>query len=227
MSTKIKSLRNFSSYLEKDFKPAYEEISKISIQKNRVHIQKLLYISVLNRFDSAIDEFFCENPESEVLETTIRNSLSQPMSGYEIIAFIRGGEAAISEKFQSIVKVELGRRKHVDKLSLMLKHLGFGDAELKRCRVNNASGSILDSYPAQKTHPVSILGYADWLYCRRNVLVHSTKSNFDAQLKKRFKETYNVTLPDSIRLSISALKTVSKFYSDLLNQSFAKLDVLK
>jgi rubrerythrin len=216
------SLKKFNSYLDKDFKPAYEEVSKISISKNRVHIQKILYVSLLNRFDSAIDEFFYENPEAEVLESTIKSSLGQPMSGYEMIAFIRGGENAIAEKFKSIVKVELGRKKHVAKLALMLKQLGFSDSELKKNRVNNASGSILDSYPTQKTHPVSILGYADWLYSRRNLLVHSAKSTFDAQLKKRFKDSYNVSLPDSIRLSIASLKTSSKFYSDLLAQCSTK-----
>lgn len=223
MVVKMGSLRRFSVYLEKDFKPAYEEISKIAVSKNRVHIQKLLYVSLLNRFDSAIDEFFYENPESDVLESAIKSSLSQPLTAYEMIGLIRGGEDMIADKIRSIVKAEVGRKKHVDKLSMMLKQLGFSDSDIKKNRVNNASGSILDTYPATKTHPVSILGYADWLYSRRNVLVHSTKSNFDPQLKKRFKDTYNVSLPDSIRLSIAALKTAGKFYTDLLSHSLAKI----
>lgn len=223
MVVKIVSLRKFSVYLEKDFKPAYEEISKIAVSKNRVHIQKLLYVSLLNRFDSAIDEFFYENPESDVLESAIKSSLSQPLTAYEMIGLIRGGEDVIADKIRSIVKAEVGRKKHVDKLSMMLKQLGFSDSEVKKNRVNNASGSILDAYSATKTHPVSILGYADWLYARRNILVHSTNSNSDSKLKKRFKETYNVALPNSIRLSISALKTASKFYTDLMSQVLTKV----
>ena len=58
--TCLDSVTDFKKYLEKDFRPAYQEISRLD-DKNRIHIQKLLYISLLNRFDSTLDEFFKSN----------------------------------------------------------------------------------------------------------------------------------------------------------------------
>lgn len=211
------SLKKFKSYLDRDFEPAYGEIIAIKVEKNRIHIQKLLYVSLLNRFDSTLNDFLMENHHLEELNSIIKSSLSQNISEYDVYEIIKGGKNLIDERIKSIVKNKACSRSHVDKLALVLRGSGLTDKEIKKNRINNNTGSIVDSVSASKTHPLSILGYADWLFARRNILVHSASNSFADQVKKKFLDSYSVHLPNSMRLNASSLKTASKFYKDLLD----------
>lgn len=212
----IDSMHKFGDYLQRDFNPACEEIKNIA-DKHRVHIQKLLYVNVINRFDSALDDFFMQNLESDGLKDLAKKSMDSAVDEYQLIEYIRGGETYIQDRIRSVIKAEIGKKKHADKVALMLREVGVSDSDAKKSRVHNGTGEIMASFKRQGDYPSSIIGYADWLYARRNVLVHSAKSSFDDAVIERFKSTYNAAIPKNIRLSFGALTNASCFYGCLLS----------
>ena len=66
--------------------------------------------------------------------------------------------------------------------------------------------------------PLSIIGYADWLYCRRNGIVHGggnrklSDQDFD-HLRSAYPGVKK--LARRFLIKISSVKTVQKFYSDV------------
>lgn len=213
------SLSEFKKFLEKDFRLAYKEIEGLA-DRSRVHIQKLLYVSLLNRFDSTLDEFFALNSNLEIdgLGSTIKDFLETPVTTSMLIESLKSGVGILEDRRRSAIMSEVSRKKHVDKARLMLKTIGFDDGSLNSSRVNNATGRIFKNFAAKGSNaPASIIGFIDWLYCRRNVLVHSGGgSAFDGSVVERFKKSYNIKLT-SIRLSYGALSIADRFYSDLLS----------
>lgn len=214
----LEPIIEFKKYLEKDFRPAYKEIGGLD-SKNRVHIQKLLYVSLLNRFDSSLDEFFRINSNLDIegLGSTIKDFMDTPVSTSMLIESLKEGISYLEDRRRSAIMSDIARKKHVDKARLMLKTIGFDDKSLNSSRVNNAKGAILKTFKTTTSNaPASILGFIDWLYCRRNILVHSGGgSTFDQSVIERFKRDYKVNLT-TIRLSYGALSIADNFYSDLL-----------
>lgn len=214
----LDSITDFKKYLENDFRPAYTEIAGL---ENRVHIQKLLYISLLNRFDSALDDFFKlnSNLDFDGLSSAINDFLETPVTTSMLIDSIKGGMEFIEDRRRSVIMSVVSRKKHVDKARLMLKAIGIEEKDLNSKRVNNSTGRILNNFKPQSFNaPASIIGFIDWQYCRRNVLVHSGgRSKFEPDVIDRFKNTYKVTL-NNIRLSYGALSIADTFYSGLLSE---------
>lgn len=81
-------------------------------------------------------------------------------------------------------------------------------------RVNPANGQILEQIkPPNKTQPLSISGYCDWLYSRRNAIVHgggATKlmAHDRAHLTKMFK----CDPPESMKIKLSSVSNAATFY---------------
>ena len=216
--TCLDSVADFKKYLEKDFRPAYYEIGRLD-DKNRIHIQKSLYISLLNRFDSTLDDFFKSNSNLEIDDrsATIKADLEAPVTTKMLKSTLKEGVGYLEDKRRVAFMGDAARRKHVDKARLMLKTIGFNDKGLNNNRVNNLTGGIFNSFETTSSNaPSSIIGFIDWLYCRRNVLVHSGgRSAFDKSVVDRFQKDYKVKLT-TIRISYGALSIADKFYSDLL-----------
>ena len=216
--TCLDSVADFKKYLEKDFRPAYYEIGRLD-DKNRIHIQKSLYISLLNRFDSTLDDFFKSNSNSKFdgLNEMIKEFLETPVTTQMLMKSLKEGVGYLEDKRRAAIMGEVSRKKHVDKARLMLKTIGFDDKGLNSSRVNNLTGGIFNSFEKTSSNaPSSIIGFIDWLYCRRNVLVHSGgRSAFDKKMVDRFQKGYKVKLT-TIRISYGALSIADKFYSDLL-----------
>ena len=86
-------------------------------------------------------------------------------------------------------------------------------------RVNISTGAIIDQIkPQNKAIPYSICGYADWVYSRRNSVVHGTGTtkflkNDLVQLDKLFK----CKPAKTIRIQLSSVKTAAAFYKSVVD----------
>ncbi len=72
----------------------------------------------------------------------------------------------------------------------------------------------MSTVKAHKNYPNSVYGYADWLYVRRNVIVHGEGSQYDEAVKKRFKDQHRVGLTNCTALSIAFIRPAITFYQD-------------
>jgi hypothetical protein len=81
-------------------------------------------------------------------------------------------------------------------------------------RVNPANGQILEKIkPSNKQQPLSICGYADWLYSRRNSIVHGGGTNkFLDNDKAQLKKLFNCTAPGSVKIKLSSVENAATFY---------------
>lgn len=81
-------------------------------------------------------------------------------------------------------------------------------------RVNISTGAILDKIkPQSKKVPYSIAGYADWLYSRRNAIVHGSGTN--KYLKNdlvQLEKLYKCAPPASFRIKIGTVEIAAEFY---------------
>lgn len=73
------SIKEFSRYLHKDIEAAYSELEKID-DRSRIHLQKLVYTNLVDRFDSMIDNFLLDNfNHPELIEEATR-PLDRPIT---------------------------------------------------------------------------------------------------------------------------------------------------
>lgn len=100
---------------------------------------------------------------------------------------------ALDSKLQDALREAALRARHSRKLSTLFSVLQPDQECWNTPRVNISTGAIIDQIkPQNKTIPYSICGYADWIYSRRNSVVHgagTTKflENDLVQLDKLFK----------------------------------------
>lgn len=105
------------------------------------------------------------------------------------------------------------RGRHSSKVFKLFEVMGLDKNLYSEPRVNISTGKILASFTAQNNKiPTAVCGYTDWLYSRRNSIVHGGGSarmldNDVTQLEKLFKSKVAKT-----RLSFSALGVTSVFY---------------
>lgn len=152
---------------------------------------------------------------SQVLEKHNR-----PINESEIMTLILSDDmkANVMSKLKDTLGNTVLRERHSKKLGKLLKLLDFNGSDLDRPRVNPSTGHIFDKYKRQsKSIPASILGYCDWLYSRRNAIVHGGGNN---QLSEndfhQLKKLYKVEPARRVRLSLPSVKNANNFYKDLL-----------
>ena len=93
------------------------------------------------------------------------------------------------------------------------------EQQAKNCpRVNVSTGKILEKIKLQKNIkiPYSICGYSDWLYSRRNSLVHGAgTSSFLPNDKLQFKKLYNCEPAKAFRISLGSVQITAIFYKEV------------
>lgn len=83
-------------------------------------------------------------------------------------------------------------------------------------RVNISTGDIIEKIKPQKNSkvPYSISGYADWLYARRNSIVHgSGSSSFLDRDKERLEKIYKTDIAKTFKVSLGSIRLTKTFYS--------------
>jgi hypothetical protein len=217
----IDPISEFLRYLEKEVRPATKDLEKLA-DVNRKHLQKLIYTNLVDRFDSTIGGTLLKNYRGEHLAAEATKSMTQQITEADLLSLLMRSDdlqTAIDEKLRAALRNSVLRQRHSKKLSTLFAAFGSPDTYRNQPRVNINTGEVLDKMtPQRKTIPHSICGYADWLYSRRNAIVHGAGSNkLRGNDVEQLKTIYKCEPAATFRIKLSSVSIAAKFYSDVAN----------
>lgn len=224
LETNVMDLSNvdeFEDYLNKEVKLATSELTKLQ-ENSRKHLQKLVYTNMVDRFDSMIDNKLLANSLSAGLLDEVLSELKTPMSEADVFRLILSGiksREIIEDRVKSLLSTGVLRTRHSKKLSKLFELCKPDENVWNHPRVNISTGKILAKFTPQNNKvPSSICGYADWLYSRRNSIVHGGGSskmleNDLLQIEKLFKAKPAKTT----KLKLSAIEVTREFYLSVVH----------
>jgi hypothetical protein len=213
-------LVDLKKFVQKEIIPATSDLGKLD-DPSRKHLQKLVYTNLVDRFDSMIDGAILDNCREEYLVDEAAKSLTQPVTESDLIRLLMYSEniqVALDTKLTNSLRNSILRERHSKKLCTLFRVFKPQEDAWNRPRVNIADGAIFDKItPQQKNMPYSVCGYADWLYSRRNSIVHGAGTNRFlnndlTQLKKLFKCTPSSTF----RIKLSSITNAAAFYQAVI-----------
>jgi len=172
---KTDKLNAFQDFIDKEILPAAAELDRLA-DRSRRHLQKLTYTNLVDRFDSTIDGVLLDNCREDLLVREASKGLTQQVTEADLIKLLLDSanvQAAIETKVKNALSSSVLRERHSKKLRTLLELFHRGEDCWNKPRVNIATGEIFQQMtPQRRKIPYSICGYADWLYARRNSLVH-------------------------------------------------------
>ncbi len=212
-------LTQFIGFLDQEIASAVTELTSIG-ESSRRHLQKLVYTNLVDRFDSTVDHALLDNVLEDPLLSQGIKSLDQPLPEGENLMLLAGladPRQKLTDRLQAVLRNDVLRNRHAKKVRKLCELMAPIE-KLDPPRVNPATGEItLKFKPQQKTAPCGIQGYADWLYSRRNAVVHGGGSvkmlNND---REQLKNLYKFDASQSVKLSIGSINTATTFYRDLI-----------
>lgn len=218
----LSASKELQQFIKKVIEPSIEDIDKME-EASRKHIQKLVYTNLVDRFDSTIDHLFLDNVRHDnLLPEALKNS-EEPMTKKELFELLLKGndlDAVLDEKLRDGISNNITRNNHAQKLRDLLRLCAeTANAHGQHPRVNISTGEIKEKITPQKNsnQPYSIVGYADWLYARRNSIVHgSGTSKFLDRDTFRIKKVHKVTIAKTFKISLGSIRLTKAFYSDVL-----------
>ncbi len=213
----MKPLTEFTEYVTNEVTTASVELGGIAAEAERKHLQRLVYTNLVDRFDTAIDTTLVENASEDPLRSAALTKLTDPLPEGKLLHLLSSKsevDSRIAEKCVEFVRSEILRNRHSKKLAKLFEVLAPTENVSKLPRVNISTGKISKKItPANNKVPTSICGYADWLYSRRNSVVHGgggTKllENDVKQLKKLYKADPALT----VKLSLGSISVASEYF---------------
>ncbi|MGJ4734891.1 hypothetical protein [Leptospira levettii] len=215
-----KSVTDFRKYIEKEIEPALEDLKRLD-EKNRIHIQKLVYTNLVDRFDTMIDYTIINNCREQGFIDIALKDLTGNITESDLIKILLQGEkiqGALDIKLQNSLRNSILRQRHSMKITTLFSifhpEINVSGAQ----RVNVPTGEIFESVKPQKSVqiPYSISGYADWLYSRRNSIVHGGGNNkFLENDRIQIKKMYKKEPPETFKIKLSSVTNALTFYNDL------------
>lgn len=216
----LNDIEVFLDFCKNDIQSAVGELKKIKIEENRKHLQKLVYVNLINRFDYLVDKlllWFSINNASlrdEILKSVEQETISRK-EVFEIFFMKERSYDLVIEKIRDLARNNLLRERHSKKLhKIVSKCLAWENIEKPRV---NKDGKIFESAQKNNRQPNNILGYSDWLYSRRNSLVHGDGKNYNNNDFSYIKKQYLVNLPKNFRLQLASITSAVNYYNDLLD----------
>jgi hypothetical protein len=213
-------LQDFTKYVDVQILPATTDVGNLD-DPNRKHVQKLIYTNLCDRFDAMIDGTILDNCRVESLVTQATAGMTQQITEADLLKLLMHSgdiQDAINEKLRASLRNSVLRERHSKKLAKLFVAFGVTVDFQKKPKVNVNNGKILEKIkPQHETIPYSICGYADWLYSRRNSIVHGAgTASFLQNDKKQLKKIYNCTPAKKIRLKLSSTTTAADFYKSVV-----------
>ncbi len=215
------ALKEFERYIKKEVEPAIEDLGSLD-EKNRLHIQKLVYTNIVDRFDTMIDSLIIDNCREEgFIESSLAN-MSGTVTESELVKILIHGEnlqGALDIKLKSGLRNTILRDRHSKKLSNVFKVFQPDINPVTDQRVNPPTGKIAARITPQKAIkiPYSISGYADWLYSRRNSIVHGGGTNkFLENDRIQIKKLYKKEPAKQFTIKLSSTKVTVAYYKDVV-----------
>ena len=212
----LKPIKDFQKFVNVEVLPAITDLGKLGDQ-NRIHVQKLVYTNLVDRFDTMVDSTLLMNCREESLVNEALKDLSGTISESDLIRLlinVDNLQEALDIKLKNSLRNSVLNQRHSKKLQAMFRLLNPDINYWNLPRVNPATGDILEQIkPPNKQQPLSICGYADWLYSRRNSIVHGGGTNrFLENDKNQLKKLFSCTAPNFIRIKLSSVENAVAFY---------------
>ena len=223
----LNDIETFLDFCKSDIQSAVQELKTIKTEANRKHLQKLVYVHSINRFDYLVDRlllWFSINNDSlreEILRSIKEESISRK-EVFELFFMKERSYDSVTDQIRDLARNGLLRERHANKLGKILATC-LDWKSIKKPRVNK-DGKIFASIKINKNQPNSIVGYADWLYSRRNSLVHGDGRQYDSRDFNFIRIHYNVNLPKTFRLQLASITSAINFYEDLLGEMRIKIE---
>jgi len=214
-------IEEFQAFLDKEVSSATSELEDIE-EKSRKHLQKLVYTNLVDRFDSMVDHVLLDNAFNETLLGEALKILDEPLSeGETLRLFVDAAEAKthVDNRIQYTLRNNLLRCRHSQKVAKLVE-VFCPTQNLQKPRVNISTGEIFGKFKPQNNRiPTSLIAYCDWLYSRRNAVVHGGGS---AQIRMldtdlaRLTKSYNCKPAETVKLSLGSIKTATTFYRGMI-----------
>lgn len=219
-TNKTDLLKNFEAFVKRDIEAAIGELEKIDKEENRSHLQKLVYIDLVNRFDYLIDQLLLvlSSKSKSLNDIVIEGWKDIPVTKKDLFQILtqESIQDTASKQIEDEIKIRYLNRRHADKLSILLREcFSWSDSDLKRPRVDT-NGTIFEKMDrSDRKNPLQVPGFADWLYSRRNAFVHGSGNKFLQTDIDAIQKKYGVKVGASAHLRLLSIRTASKFYLDL------------
>lgn len=220
---KTETIKDFQRFVIKEVLPAIADLGKLS-EAQRIHVQKLVYTNLVDRFDTLVDTTILTNCREDILVEEASKDLRGSITEADLVRLLMNSatlQDALDSKLQGALRNSVLRQRHSKKLETLFRVFAPELKATGKPRVNPATGEILDDIkPSNNQQPLSLCGYADWLYSRRNAVVHGGGGskfleNDKAQLKKLFK----CQVPANFKIKLSSVNVAATYYlgvADLL-----------
>lgn len=219
-------IEEFKNFLKEDIGDASGIVEGISPDKKRIHITKLIFASAVDRFDHLIDKILLDRVEispilqEELLQKHEKETLSEKQL-YEIFLSDEDPKQRVLENLKNTLRTNVLRKRHSTKLKKLFESLDINPKIYQTSRVNPNKGVITEQFKKQdKSIPTSVIGYADWIYCRRNAIVHGGRSLNLAKYDIDFLEKEYKVKGSAVRVKIrkGSLSNIQNFYTDLIEK---------
>ena len=218
---KIDRLKTFKQFVEREILPATAELKGLT-DENCHHLQKLAYTNLVDSFDLTIDETILDNCQENLVVAEAFKILTQQGTHPDLLQILlhsvnlqSGLETKLREGLQYTV---LGER-HSIKLKILFDVFKPKERYWNKPRVNIATGNICNRMKhQQKLIPSSICGYADWLYARRNAIVHGGGTmEFLENDKKQLNKLFHCTPAKAVWFKRASVKIAATFYTSVID----------
>jgi len=203
------------AFLDTEVSSAVTELGKVA-EGSRKHLQKLVYTNVVDRFDATIDHLLIDNVTVEPLLSDSLTALKDPITEGETLRLLSPTTdvaGRIRERCEGVLRSSVLRERHSRKVKKVFEVLAPTQS-LNKPRVNINTGAILAQFKCHnKKIPTSIPGYADWLYSRRNAIVHG--GGRVAMLQndlKQLKDCYHCDVAATVKLKIGSITNAVEFF---------------
>ncbi|XOZ32179.1 hypothetical protein ACMDCT_08145 [Halomonadaceae bacterium KBTZ08] len=215
-------ITEFKKYVDTQISPSISEIKGLN-DNSRKHVQKLVYTNLVDRFDVMIDTAILGNCRSEFVVEAISPSLTETVSEQYLLQLLMDADNvqdAIDERLKASVRNNILRKRHSQKLQFLLKLFDRLEYTKPKPQVQPGNGNVVVTANMTKVNiPHSVCGYADWLYSRRNAIVHGTSISprYLQNDIKKLKDLYNYECPQKINLKFGAIEQTVRFYTCIVN----------
>lgn len=213
-------VNEFEKFLKQEVKEATQELEGLA-EGSRKHLQKLVYTNLVDRFDYMIDKTFITNSMHENLLDDALKKLDSPVSEADVLKLLMNGDdihQVVEIRVQNVLRNGVLRNRHSLKLDKLFQVFEEPSNFKSKRRVNISTGKIFSSFtPPNNKVPTSICGYADWLYSRRNAVVHGGGNSHISQMDlDQLKKIYNADVVKTTRIKLGAITIASCFYQDVI-----------
>lgn len=216
-----KPLRDFKKFVNNEIAPATEDLESLD-DTSRVHVQKLVYTNLVDRFDTMVDTAILENCREECLVEAASKDLTKPITESDLVRLLLHSDNlqdTLCLKLKDGLRNSVLRERHSKKILTLFQLLQPEVNCWSLPRVNISNGEILEQItPHSTTQPYSICGYADWLYSRRNSIVHGGgTTKFLENDKKQLKKLFKCTPASTFKVKLSSVVNTITFYEAVVD----------